>query len=231
MIRYICIKMSWWNSLHYTTKIFSEWEKIIYLHICPHCFFCFEISPHSLGNYKNPLEDHLALLLPFYRWNTETQALHSCPQTSLERWVIVGSENTQPKPSFLSVSSTLHSSEYIQKQKQSHLSDRTMVIRYAQTSGYCQRSWPPNRVVSLCIWTSICLLSGLHHEKNERRLIVNETDTLCIPLTAATNKWKSALPPDTFFSWLAVSSIIHESALYLTGYTAIVFLSGLPGQL
>lgn len=148
----------------------------------------------------------MVLPFPFYRWNTETQALHSCPQTSLERWVIAGSENTQSKPSFLSALSTPHSSWI-------HPKSKTITFEWLNNGNQIVTNhWLlPKELATLqsCVPLHLGFPSSpFSRMKNEQWLIVNKTNALRNLLTKVTNKWLSNMPGDKFFSWQAVSKWI-----------------------
>lgn len=64
--------------------------------------FFFQISLHRSANFKNPLPSVWCCHFHFMDGDTETYELSGLPQASLEIWVTVGSENTEPQPSFLS---------------------------------------------------------------------------------------------------------------------------------
>lgn len=91
----------------YDKNIFRMRKRLfIYIHVLIDLF----VLKFSLGSLKKCPGRSCGATVPILKMNRETQASHSCPQTSLERWVMAGSGNTQPKSSFLSVSSTPHSS-------------------------------------------------------------------------------------------------------------------------
>lgn len=65
-------------------------------------YFFFQVSLHRLANFKNCLHSVWCCHFHFMDGDTETWELSGLPQASLEIWVTVGSENTEPQPSFLS---------------------------------------------------------------------------------------------------------------------------------